>query len=70
MALRSKVGLEPLKSEIPTELFSLESLLSKMGCCGVLLLMCEGFLLFGVFFFSFGNAKFRALFCKEVDRDK
>lgn len=54
MALRSKVGLQPLKSEIPTELFSLESLSSKSGCWEVLLLMCEGFLLLFWFeFFSF-----------------
>lgn len=71
MALRSKVGLEPLKSEIPTEPFSLESLSSKMGCHGVLLLsVYEGFFIVCFFFFCFGNAKFRTLFCKEVEGDK
>lgn len=54
MALRSKVGLEPLKSEIPTEPFSLESLSSKMGCYGVLLLsVYEGFFYCLFFLFLF-----------------
>lgn len=35
MALKSKVGLELLKSEIPAEQFILESLLSEKDYCRV-----------------------------------
>jgi len=58
MALRSKVGLEPLKSKLPTELFSLESLPSKMGCAGWFFKCVKFFYCWGVVFFCFGSAEF------------
>lgn len=73
MALKSKVGLELLKSEIPAEQFILESLLSEKDYCRVpVLQVCEGFSLcfFFFLFFNFGNAMFRPLFCKGMKGDK